>query len=470
MKKTKLLEVVQSLQKWEIWHFSQFLNSPYFNKRTDVIRLWKFLQNENKKVDAFFRKEDAFQYVYPTEPFEESKYYLVTSYLFKLVEEFIAIQYVRNKDIDMKLLQMKAYRERKLETNFKRTFKAFKGKQNKQELRDSNFYRMTFGIESEYYIYLGSRSRSIENNLEQVSDLFDVYFIAEKLKQYCLQWAHQTVIKKEYGVGLQTEIMQFVAKHKELLEYPAIGIYYHCYQAISSGQEFHFEKLMALVKEHANKFTSSEIRSIYLLAINYCIRHLNTGDPRYNRKMFELYCDGVENGHLLENGELSSFTFNNTALLGIKLKEFDYVESFIETYHQFLAPKLKKNIYNYTLATLRYEQKQYPEAMHLLASFDSNDQLMNLNARLTLLKIYYELNEINALESLLESTRVYLNRKVDLGYHKTSYKNIISIAFKLLGLMSYDKKAKEILEKQIQEIKIISMRDWFLEQLEKKTQ
>ena len=197
---------------------------------------------------------------------------------------------------------------------------------------------------------------------------------------------------------------------------------------------------------------------------------MNTGDPSYNRKMFELYCDGVENGHLLENGELSSFTFNNTALLGIKLKEFDYVESFIETYHQFLAPKLKKNIYNYTLATLRYEQKQYPEAMHLLASFDSNDQLMNLNARLTLLKIYYELNEINALESLLESTRVYLNRKVDLGYHKTSYKNIISIAFKLLGLMSYDKKAKEILEKQIQEIKIISMRDWFLEQLEKKTQ
>lgn len=104
--------------------------------------------------------------------------------------------------------------------------------------------------------------------------------------------------------------------------------------------------------------------------------------------------------------------------------------------------------------------------MKLLATFDSNDHLMNLNAKLALLKIYYELKEYDALESLLESTRVYLNRKTILSYHKPSYKKIISIAFKMLSLKSYDKKARANLKKQIHGVKIINMRDWFLQQLE----
>ncbi|MEM9824528.1 MAG: hypothetical protein AAF985_25805, partial [Bacteroidota bacterium] len=466
MKKGRLLELVQKLGKWERWHFSQFLDSPYFNKRKDVIRLWQFLQQALKSKAVEFNQEKAFQQVYPQEVFEESKYYLVTSYLFKLLEEFLAIQHVRQQPADMLGYQLKAYQEKKLDAHFQRCFRQLESRQNKQLRRDSTYFWDRFSLESEYYRYLGSRTRSGKNNLDQLSEAFDIYFIAEKLKQYCLQKAHQTVAKKEYSLGLQQEMMDFLAQHEALLDYPAIAIYYHCYQAISTGEEYFFKRLLQLIEQYALHFSPSEIRSIYLLAINYGIRQLNTGDPSYNRSMFELYRNGVESDYLLENGELSSYTFNNTALLGIKLKEFTYVESFIKKYHVLLPKSLQQTICNYTLATLRYEQKAYPEAMQLLATFDSNDHLMNLNAKLTLLKIYYEIEEFDALESLLESTRVYLNRKEELGYHKPRYKTIISVAFKLLAIHPHDQKAKATLKKQVQTIEVINMRNWFLQQLE----
>jgi len=468
MKKSKLLNIIPTLKKWEIRKLYQFLESPYFNQRKDVIRLLDFLLGEADKKNPNFNQASAFAFVYPDKAFSESKYYLISSYLFKLIEEFLAIRDIKSDETTLSIHLIKAYRKRNMAENFGVTFKKLKISQEKQNLRDSKYLRRSYDFELEYYDFVGSRSRAKENNIETVSNLFDAYYIAEKLKQYCMQWTHQTVFKKEYSLGLKKEILQFLANNNELFEYSAITIYYHCYMAISTGEDIYFEQLLALINKHGKEFSPEEMRAIYFIAINFCIRQLNDGDNHHEQKMFELYKDGIENGYLLINGEISSFTFKNTVSIGINANQFDWVEIFIRESTDKLAKNIRKNTANYSLAYLRYKQKNYKESMKLLASFDASDIFISLDAKLLLLRIYYELEEYDTLTSLLDSMRVYLNRKEVLGYHKDLYKNIITVTFKLLALQDYDKASKETLRKQILEIKTINTREWFLEQLEKR--
>jgi len=220
-----------------------------------------------------------------------------------------------------------------------------------------------------------------------------------------------------------------------------------------------------LMQLHADKFTPSEIGDLHILAVNFCIKRMNTGGIKYVREGFELYRAGFEGGYLIENGEISRFSFYNTVIAGIKLKKFDWVEQFIEAYRPMLPANYKKSVYEYALSWLRYEQKKYPEAMRLLATFDSSDHLMNLGAKLTLLKIYYELEEFDALESLLESMRIYLQRKEIIGYHRDYYGKIIRLTKRLLR-MKGSQKEKEVFRGQVEELQVISMREWFLRQID----
>lgn len=468
MRKTKAFQLLQTFSKWELIHLDKFLNSPFFNKREDVISLFNFLIQEKEKKKSNLSKENTFSNVYPNGEFDQKKLYLLISYLFKLMEQFLAFREMSNNKSLFKLYLGKAYRQKQQPENFQRVLKEGKRILKKQPLRDRNYLRELYDFDFEHYDFIDSKSGDTKNTLQELADSFDVMYIAEKLKQFCFQVSHQNIINKDYTSNLGYAILQLLEEKPQLLEFPAIHIYYLCYQVTTSGEEKYFHLLRKVMDIHSQNFTTTELRNINLLAINFCIKRMNSGVPEYIREGFELYRSGLKVGLLLENGEISRFTFNNVSVLGIKIGEFDWVEDFIKEYRNKLPIQDRKSIYQYQLAKLRYEQKRYKEAMQLLATFNSKDDyLINLAAKYTLMKIYYELNELNSLEYLIDSTRTYLRRKDKLAeHHKKYYKDIIKLFKRLINLRSGE-KAKSDFKERVMLIKVKSVRDWFLEQIEK---
>lgn len=464
MQKSRLFKLFQQLDAWETKHLHQFLNSPFFNRRKDVVDLLEYMIGQRAAVAPDYSKHSAFEAIFPNQPFNEQEMYLLMSYLSKLVEQFLAFREISKDKLLIKRNLAKSFREAKEEDGFVRTLREGKKMLEKQPLRDGLYLRQMYEFEFENYTYLGSRSRSTENNLQELGDAFDQMYIAEKLRQFCLQASHAAVFKKEYRTPMQEAILSVLEKQPSLLEQPTIAIYYTCFQAIATGKEQYFQVLRKEMKRHLNRFTHSEIRGIYLLAINFCIRQMNTGRPEFVEEILELYQDGLANDHLLERGEISRFTFGNVVLMGIKLKRYDWVEQFLYEYRNKLPLQFRKSSYQYRMALLRYEQHRYPEAMKLLASFDAADPLMNLGAKFTLLKIYVEQKEYDVLDSLLESMRIYLQRKEVMGYHKEYYSQIIRLTKKLIGL-NQGKKAKATMRKKAMEMKVASTKEWFLEQI-----
>ncbi len=121
---------------------------------------------------------------------------------------------------------------------------------------------------------------------------------------------------------------------------------------------------------------------------------------------------------------------------------------------------------HFCLARLHFEKGEYDTAMRLLQQVEYDDILMNLNAKTMLLKMYYEQEELSALESLLESFRIYIQRKKMIGYHSSNYKNILRFTRKLIKINPYSRKQKDKLKMEIEAAKPLSEREWLLGRLE----
>ena len=104
-----------------------------------------------------------------------------------------------------------------------------------------------------------------------------------------------------------------------------------------------------------------------------------------------------------------------------------------------------------------------------MSSYSNDDILFNPIAKTMLLKIYYEQDEYDAFESLLESLRIYLQRKEALdATRKTAYKNMISLMKKMLHLNIFSKAQREKFRELVVQTNPLAEREWLLKQMDRK--
>jgi tetratricopeptide (TPR) repeat protein len=228
-----------------------------------------------------------------------------------------------------------------------------------------------------------------------------------------------------------------------------------------------FEKMILESDDHY--FTQPEMLNLYRTALNYCAAKVNQGELEYSRRALKFYRKGVENGALIENGIISRYTFGNAVGFAIKIGEFDWAEQFVERFQHFLDEKERNSIINFNLSRLYFDKGDYNKAQRLLTQFEYDDMILNIIAKTMLLKIYYERSDLDAFESLIESLRIYLQRKEALNpARKAAYKNLVSLMKKLLNLNIYSKVQKDKFRELVLKTNPLTEREWFLKQLDAK--
>ena len=340
--------------------------------------------------------------------------------------------------------------------------------QQQQPYRNHHYFENEYALQFEHYSYLSGLGRDTPLNLQEVSDANDIAYLTNKLKLSCIMYSHQAVFKTEYQMPLLEEVLKNIEANPDYLNIPAIAIYYYSYKAIAEKKkEKYFDLLKKQIEQYSALFPADEIRVIYLLAINYCIGQINAGKPEYYKVSFEFFDLGIRKNIFLEGGIVSRFTFSNAIIAALNLGKYNWADEFITTYSPYLDKKHKENYVRFYRARLFFERKQYDKAMPLFAQYESDDILMNLLAKTMLLKMYYELNEFSALDSLLDSMRTYIQRKKVMGYHKSVFKNLLRYSRKLLKVMPNDADQIQKLKTEIENADPLMERKWLLEQLEK---
>lgn len=467
MKNNGLIQVLRTFSGKELRELRKWLQSPAHNLRDDVVRLYDFLLEEKRfSGEEGLEKETAFRHIYYRQTYDDAQMRQVIHFLLRVVEAFLTYQELQRDTVQSAKALASVYRRRQLDKFYEKAIREARDIQQEQPFRNGYFLRNEYLLEQERYTYLSRLKRAAPLNLQEASDALDVTFIADKLRQSCEMLSHQTVYKTDYDIGLIREVLAY-AEHKNLLRLPAIAIYYYGFKSLTEKEnETHFGQLKQQILDHGHLFPPSEIRDIYLMALNYCIGRMNAGKEEYVRQAFELYQIGFEQRIFIENNRVSRYTFGNVILIGLRLKAFQWVESFIQTYQEYLDEKQRDSIVHFSTARLYYEKGDYDKAMRLLSQSDYDDILINLNAKTMLIKMLYEQQEYEVLESLLGSMQTYLQRKDVMGYHKSHYKNIIRFTKKLLRTTPYSKDQKQKLREEILQANPMTEKDWFLRQME----
>lgn len=465
MKNSRLALLFNRLNRTELRDLDKFLRSPYFNQREDVVLLYQYMVENKTLTGQLPNKRRAFGKAYPQQAYQDSKMRYLMSYLLELIREFLTQQELTAEPLNKKIHLCRALRRRGLDQPFEKTWKQTQQLLQQHPLRHPHSHYLHYLHYLERFKYNSRQRRVGEMHLQELTDELTIFYIADILRQSCIILSHQAMDQRDYRLKMLKPVLQTV-EEENFDQVPAIGIYYHSYRALSElDNRHHFDILKQLIETHWEQFPPSEIRDIYLLAINYCIKRLNAGTHSYIREAFELYRSGLGKGIMLEEGWLSYFTYKNVLKLGLELKEFEWIEGYLDEYKKYLHPRDRENYYRYNMAVYYFSKPDYDQAMQLLQKIEFEDVLHQLDARRMLLRIYYERGAFDALDSLLDSFYAYIHRQRDIGYHKDNFLNLIRLLRKLLRSELSDLTVRADLRQLIEKTPALAERAWLLDQL-----
>jgi hypothetical protein len=465
MEKTLLWEAFAVLSKPELRDLDKFVHSPFFNRRDHLCRLFGYLQ---QCLLSGAKPEPAAAYVacFPGTPYSDSKMRLANSDLLVLLEQYWMQREAMAEPGRNRIRLAGVYRRHGLVKHLQITLREARKGLDSLPWRHAEYFDATHDLELEVFQAASAARRYEAFNLQEVSDLLDTTYIARKLRHICLSLSHQAVFNATYRFGMREAIEAYV-ESENLLTVPAVALYFHAGRFLADpAATVDFWRFREMLTASADQFPQEELRTLYLLAINFCIKKINESEHAWLQATYELYREALDRGLLVENGVLSRFAYNNIVSVAVRLGAVDWAGTFIVEYKPFLEKQYREASYSLNLARVAYVRKDYGTALMQLQRADYKDFINSANARILQMKIYYETAETDLLESHLDSMQSYIRRQDSAGYHRENYRNIVQFTRSLLRCNPNDPKEMTLLRRQVETEPVLTERAWLLDMLD----
>jgi hypothetical protein len=480
MNNSTLIQLFKSLDKADRRQLRKVVVSPYFNQREDVTALFEYIDKNIEAGAPKLMKEKAFAVVYPQQKFDIDRFYYPMSALTQIILKYLAMNELEQQTPQYHRLLNQSLRQRGAEKIYEKTLMEAKTYLEEQPLRNAHYHIDSFKLRFEQFDAEQRLHRDANFELQEMTNDFHFYCISEVLRLAYALLSHQLVAKKDYKQPLLELVLEVAKDH---LDIPAIAMQYYAFKTLSEssamiqssgaqtfesgadGEGTFFQKLKNEITANRKLFSESELRDLLKVAINYCIRRQNRGELDYIIEALELYRFGFDNNILTENGIVEPYDYKNVLMLALKINNFDWAEQFLIDYKKFLPEKERENLYKYNCAIFSFRKNDFTKAIQLLQEVNLKEVLFNLDARRILARIYYDLKEFTALDSYIESSKIYLHRQSDIGYHKESYTNFFRAVEKFLKSDLRSTPVKDKLRQEITETQMIVERDWLLSKL-----
>lgn len=464
MQTSKLWNAIKELGEVDAKRLSPTIDTPLFNGKKYHRHAFNIIYKAvtgNKVLS----RENLSDKIFGRNNYDDVKMRLIMSDLLKIIEQYIVMQSAIKDNDYSDIALLKFYRENGNHKLFKSTLNSVVSRKEKATYQNEEHYESLTNIAIEKYTFISTHQRSEKLNLRDIHSKMDVAYIARKLRYSCFALIHGTVSGQHYDTGMTPEIIRFI-ESTDLMEVPVIETYYYCHSMVSNPDDLSvFQTFRKKIASYAHLFPDYEMRSLYLLAINQCIRKLNDGNLKFGSVGIDLYQKALEGKYLLINGHLSRFTYRNVVAMAIKTGDFKWAEEFSHSYKDFIRRDQKESAFHFNMALIYYQKKAYDIALDNLLNVDFKDNLLNLAVKTLQMKIYLESDKDKLLYSHLDAMEMYLLRMRVIGYHKQNYKNIIRYTKKLVKVNRHDAGAVTKLRKEVQEESVLTEKKWILGQL-----
>lgn len=369
----------------------------------------------------------------------------ITGDLSAYVQTFLTFKHVYSNDAVYRHLLSKELFKRGLNKPFNTLYKEVQRKKTDTLMHESGYHYL-YEFEKKFYesLVLSGGSKTTPD-FKNIARLLDIHYVLHKLKLFCEAANYSNIMSAEFDLLLKEEIIQLIeAGHFKNVT--PVMIYYHVLLTLTKPEvEKHFDELQKLVSSCGNEFDSQELLELYHYLKNYCTRKINTGNLSYRKKLLTIYEEMLAEKKLFRKQWLSQWDYKNAVTISLREKEFAWTKKFIEKYNSYLIAAERKNAYRFNLAAFHFAKGEYREAKRALQFVDLSNVFYRLDGRLMMLKIYFELDDMDGLYFQISSFRkfLYRNRQVS-DYQKSIYSNLLKAISRLTAAFNNHAQLKSL--------------------------
>lgn len=473
MAKNTLINSLKLLSKEDLDKFEKYLDSPYFNTRKQFLPAFRYLRS-SYEVNKYEKKE-LYRHLFPGKKYNDTNFRKAISDLNGLIEDFLGQIGIEEKDKELKYVRMmEMMQDKGLLDSFNSAYKNFSKKPSGKLYQDDSYYQNIYRAEllNCYIQYDKSNAQTIKN-LEKASHNLNLMFIYSKLNIYRDILLYNITTGSEINTGnlLFDEVIKFTEFYLDEIrkEHPTLYIIYLAVKmTLETGTDHYSEELKNFLNSNFKKLQKLDITSASNYLISYYWININNGKTKYFSNLMELYKITETQGIFKFDKFIPHNIVNSIFIVGLRMQEYDWLEYFLEKYRYEIDPEYSEDVYNLSIAKLKFAKKRYEEVLRYVNKISKKDPVYFMNARLLILKTLYETGDIESTRYIIDSFKHYISRNKKLSRTFIQMNKLfIRFYLVLLQLRSGKKIPPQMVLDQMDEVKdFIPSRSWLVEKIE----
>lgn len=408
----KFFNDISSLNKIELLTFIKYSKSSFLNKNTDITRTIE-LYRKNKSHFKILLDNDGLMF---SKIFSKTKDFdrkILKNHFYsceKLFEDFVVFHVSQsNKEEKLRILSdfysKKNIKTKALSTNAKLISIIEKQKESK------NKYFNLFNLNlKKFYILLNDFNKDTFQYAKKALNYLDEYYFLEKfyIRQELL--SDSIMSSRKYEFSLMNEIKIEIENNPNLsnkLFFKILSINYDLYEKKVDKKTFYI--LKDLIISNIDSF-SKRTQSNFLEDIgNYLsILYSKTGENSLLKEVFINFQTKIEYNTLIVNGGLPDANFSQIIRVSLFLKEYEWVNNFIEEYGILLN---NKDLVLLSKAEILMAQKNYDEVFDLINKIDLRTTKLSYELKSLYAKALYDTSKFELLDNHLNTFEIFLRRQ-----------------------------------------------------------
>ena len=473
MQKLKLTELLLSFDPNELKRLGDFIRSPFYNKNKKLIKLFDLIKKSfDDSAFHLLTKEIVWQNIMPGEKFSDVKLRSYLSEFKKLCEKFIVTLEEEKNTVHQKNLLLLFLTERNSRKNIEAVSSEIRNAFSSEFTKNFDHFHDKILFERTMILNEG---RNVEINLDdnyyRLSDAIDHYFISSKLDMMnsFLSRKYHVLGSFNLKIDFSEEIIKYIEK-----KIPAIrknDPFIYCESLIfkmmtAENNDGYYKDLHTFVIKNLQMYKHTELEQVYFPMINFGFNKVAMGDSEYLEKIFEIYRTFELRGFYTDMEIFQDIDLISIVIAGLRLNKIAWVENFTEKYSRKLINEFKSDTVSLVKALISFKKKEYNTSIEYLSRVNYQNSYYYLKSKETLMQIYYEQKEYEAMQSLIDSTRHYLKRRRDvLSIHYDRYIMFLKFLGLLLKATQPDKGNRIILKKELKKNNNVIAREWLVEKV-----
>lgn len=477
MHNTKLVKVLRTFSKSELKEFEKFISSPFFNKGRNYIPFLNELKKFYPKFDdEKMTQEFIYSMMYPNKKFNKQIVWNLTSGMMNMIEDFLMVTSMKQDKFTGHYALAKEYYVRKLPKYLLKTINEMEGKLDLIGIENDYFlHKMQLEYLNKSYNYMQDTQHLVPEHILKEGEYSVLYFL-HNMSGYIVDMRSSFLyFNAAYEINMPYEflknidinkIVDFVKKNSYRYSWIMEMYYLRMMLILDFDNDGHFYKLKQLLIENGNRF-KPELKFNWIISLsNYCIMKINKGID-FRKQLFEMNELNLKTGIVYPGRYFLKTLFLQILRSALAVDEVQWSKNFIQEYVPKLKPSYQKPMHAFSNALLFFKLREYDKVIENLSKVEFVDARDKIDARIVYLKTYYELNEIETVISLIDSTKHFVSKNT--AFTEISKENFIKSVNYLNRLinarMKNDSETIDLMLIALKNEKGLVLRSWLEEKI-----